>query len=72
MLISNNRSFPTDKPAIDGQAQRIVLDAYRDGCQGRSPDPFDAALAKYQLWYPYISREQAGHVVAHILSTAGM
>jgi hypothetical protein len=61
-----------DREAIDEKARQLVLDAYDEACRTRSAMPFDAALSSYLTRYPHVSRELAGHAVAHILATAGM
>lgn len=60
-----------ERGAIDENAKRLVLTAYRDACRTRAQKPFDAALDSYISRYPYVRKDLAGHAVAHILATAG-
>jgi hypothetical protein len=69
MLVST-KPYARDREAIDERAKQLVLHAYREGCRNRSEKPFDAALNSYMARYPQISKELAGHAVAHIIATA--
>jgi hypothetical protein len=69
MLVST-KPYARDREAIDERAKQLVLNAYREGCRNRSEKPFDAALNSYMARYPHISKELAGHAVAHIIATA--
>ena len=71
MLVSA-KSAHLDRRNIDDKARDVVLGAYREACRTKSHAAFDAALSRYQSRYPHISKEIAGHAVAHILATAGM
>jgi hypothetical protein len=70
LVLSTKVPVRHDRDAIDERAKQLVLDAYREACHTRSQTPFDAALNSYLTRYPHISRELAGHAVAHILAAA--
>jgi hypothetical protein len=72
MIVDLRMTAQRDRDEIYEKAKGLVLDAYREGCRNRSQAPFDAALNSYMSRYPHISRELAGHAVAHILATAGV
>jgi len=72
MLVSSRMPVQRGREGIDERARRIVLDAYRESCRTGSQKPFDAALDRYLKRYPHVSKDLAGHAVAHILTTEGV
>jgi hypothetical protein len=63
---------PRERSGIDEIARKVVLEAYRESSRSRLSKPFDEALKRYLRRYPHVSKELAGHAVAHILATAGV
>lgn len=72
MMVSPRMAIQRDREDTDQQAKELVLDAYRAVCRTEANVAFDAALSSYMSRYPHVSRELAGHAVAHILATAGV